>query len=334
MRKHVDLATIKREAAKRAKQRQTRTDKGEDEDKSMEDESDKPDSEEKSDEKEDTDEGKSTDESDESNSDHVTPGKKAKACRLKRQSMPIDLLPGALVMIPNNSRHIGLRGILGQIISAGRFRIQLAPQLSRDALTCQLIELAYELGMIVDDFVVIHKSNYAMVLKAKKAYMEMGMFQKDFSANSIFDSDSELLLTGCKGILRDYRQLCEPVIAEGVLAEVKQAQEKALSQRGQAKLGYFVSSPQLGLPAPPSAPPSAPSLAPFGCASQPERSAHPQPPSGRTQPEPPPRRAQPADKRSRVEAEIVQAKLEAEKVKLKAAQACKRARLAKEAAGC
>ena len=188
----------------------------------MEDESDKSDSEEKSDEKEDTDKDTSTeDESDESDSEHVTPGKwaRAKVCRVKRQPVPNDLLPGALVMIPNNSRHFGLRGILGQIIGKGlkgRYRVQLAPQPNRDVLTCQLVELAFELGMIMDDFVVIPKSNYAMVLKANKAYKEMGTSQKDFSANAIFDSGSELLLTGCKGILHNFRKLNKPMIAEGV----------------------------------------------------------------------------------------------------------------------
>jgi flagellar motor protein MotB len=222
MRKHVDLADINREADKREKQRQNKSDEGDDEDKSMEDESDKSDSEEKSDEKEDTDKDTSTeDESDESDSEHVTPGKRAraKACRVKRQPVPIDLLPGALVMIPNNSRHYGLRGILGQIIGTGlkgRYRVQLAPQPNRDVLTCQLVELAFELGMIMDDFVVIPKSNYAMVLKANKAYKEMGTSQKDFSANAIFDSGSELLLTGCKGILHNFRKLNKPMIAEGV----------------------------------------------------------------------------------------------------------------------
>ena len=38
-----------------------------------------------------------------------------------------------------------------------------------------------------------------------------------FSANSIFDSGSQLLLTGCKGIIHNYRKLDKPMLAEGVL---------------------------------------------------------------------------------------------------------------------
>ena len=50
---------------------------------------------------------------------HPTPGQKAKACRIKRPKTPIDLEAGPLVMVPDDSRHQPLRGVLGQIIGKG-----------------------------------------------------------------------------------------------------------------------------------------------------------------------------------------------------------------------
>ena len=71
-------------------------------------------------------------------------------------------------------------------------------------------------------FVIIPKHNHAMVLKAKRAYNEREESLKDFSANAIFDSGSQVSLTGCKCIIHDFRELDEPMIAEGVLdTEVK-----------------------------------------------------------------------------------------------------------------
>ncbi len=57
-----------------------------------------------------------------------------------------------------------------------------------------------------------------MVLKADKAYNDRGVSPNtDFSANAIFNCGSQVLLTGCSSILRNYRKLDELVVAEGVL---------------------------------------------------------------------------------------------------------------------
>ncbi len=85
--------------------------------------------------------------------EHVTPGQsKAKACRVRKKNLSTDPIPGALVMAPNNYRHIPLRGVLGQIVGegiGGRHRIQLHVDANGDALTEQLDCLAFELGMFV-----------------------------------------------------------------------------------------------------------------------------------------------------------------------------------------
>ena len=65
---------------------------------------------------------------------------------------------------------------------------------------------------------VIPKDNRLMVLKAKKAYTDRGVSPNAaFSANAIFDSGSQVLLTGCLGIIHNYRKLAVPMVAEGVL---------------------------------------------------------------------------------------------------------------------
>ena len=84
--------------------------------------------------------------------------------------MPIDLEAGALAMLPNDSRHVPLRGVLGQINGKGiegRYRVQLDIEFDSNTFTGQFIELALELGMVMgQDFIIIPKHNRAMVLKA------------------------------------------------------------------------------------------------------------------------------------------------------------------------
>ncbi len=49
-----------------------------------------------------------------------------------------DPIPGALVMVPNDSRHIPLRGVLGQIVGegiGGRYRVQLDADVAGDVLS-------------------------------------------------------------------------------------------------------------------------------------------------------------------------------------------------------
>ena len=98
--------------------------------------------------------------------------------------MHIDLEAGALVMVPNDARHVPLRGVLGQVIGKGiegRYRVQLDIEFDSNTLTGQVIELALELGMVMgQDFVIIPKHNHAMVLKAKRAYNERGESLKDY----------------------------------------------------------------------------------------------------------------------------------------------------------
>ena len=155
--------------------------------------------------------------------EHVTPGQpKAKACRVRKKNLSTDPIPGALVMVPNDSRHVPLRGALGQIVGEGidgRYRVQLDVGVTDDVLTNQLVELAFDLGMFLgQDCTVIPKDNRLMVLKAKRAYKDSGISPNTaFSANAIFDSGSQVFLTGCRGIIHNYRKLDEPMVTEGVL---------------------------------------------------------------------------------------------------------------------
>ena len=83
----------------------------------------------------------------------MTPGQpKAKACRVRKKNLSTDPIPGALVMVPNDSRHVPLRGALGQIVGEGidgRYRVQLDVGVTDDVLTNQLVELAFDLGMFL-----------------------------------------------------------------------------------------------------------------------------------------------------------------------------------------
>ncbi len=57
-----------------------------------------------------------------------------------------------------------------------------------------------------------------MVLKARKVYKENGIYPNTaFSGNTVFDSGSQVFLTGCRGIIHNYRKLDEPMVTEGVL---------------------------------------------------------------------------------------------------------------------
>ncbi len=53
------------------------------------------------------------------------------------------------------------------------------------------------------DCTIIPKDNRLMVLKAEKAYNDRGVSPNAaFPANTIFDSASQVLLTGCRGIIK------------------------------------------------------------------------------------------------------------------------------------
>ena len=83
---------------------------------------------------------------------HLAAGQKAKACRFKKQPDPTDLEPGTLVMIPDDSRHPALRGVLGLVLSNGikdRYRVQLDTECKGDLLTDQRIELFVEFALFL-----------------------------------------------------------------------------------------------------------------------------------------------------------------------------------------
>ncbi len=86
-------------------------------------------------------------------------------------------------MIPDDSRHIPLRGVLGHIVGEGiqgRHTVQLnVDTAAADELTAQLVEMAFEIGLYIGpNCVVIPTHNRLMVLKAKRAYKDRGVSSK------------------------------------------------------------------------------------------------------------------------------------------------------------